>query len=253
MPVIINPLQQGQFIPTSVPQPTVRGLTGPTGMTGYTGPTGSTGVTGYTGPTGITGSVGNLGNTGPTGPTGVGPTGPTGPQGVVGSTGITGATGNQGSAGPQGPQGPPGPQGSTGNQGPQGGFADYAELVLTGTQVIPSGFSATVTYSSATYSNHMYSVSPSSGYIIVQNAGYYLVTGSIQYPQDSLGSRGLILNAGASNEEIFIPPCADISTNISLAQFFYIPASTPVSMFALQTSGGSVSITGATLNVNRID
>jgi len=148
---------------------------------GTPGPQGPAGPPGPTGPTGATGPPGSQGATGPQRPqrtTGAqGPTGATGSQGPKGDTGATGATG---------PAGAPGPPGS-----------DFYAIATTAgvTPSVPSNTFTQVAISSLAQSSAGFHVA--SGGIVVEQAGTYTVTASLQYPAGSVsGRRVLLLQVG---------------------------------------------------------
>ena len=240
------------YISTQNQQADVTGPTGPSynwayGTLGYTGPIGYTGSTGPTGIVGITGSIGS------DGPIGNGTTGSIGNDGITGSIGNTSSNGTQGPIGPDGPAGPAGPAGSTGSSGDAGGYTDYAGLVSSSNQLIPTGFPTIVTYNSITSNSNMTNVSTSNGSIEIKNSGLYLVNGYIQFAQSSVGTRGIILTAGPNNEELFSSACSDVQTDISINQFFNLTSSSQVTMSAYQTCGSSMNINNCTLSVTRIN
>lgn len=171
------------------------------------GPAGPAGATGSAGPTGPTGATGPVGPTGPAGATGLaGPTGPTGATGLPGPTGPAGVTGPTGPAGPTGPTGPAGstgPAGATGPTGFVGNSGPIGPLGATG----PTGFAGPAGPTGA---------------------------GGATGPTGSVGPTGA---AGPAITSDWLADYSEVSSN------FVITGSDTHSIFRVDNSGGSTSIT----------
>lgn len=166
-----------------------QGPAGPSGPSGPQGPQGPAGPSGPSGPSGPPGpGSGASGATGATGPSG--PSGPAGPQG---------ASGVQGPSGPSGPPGLPGTGGpafsvfmsaspnnftiftaSTGNQGAMQAIDFPAANVTVGGTMKVSDYNATT------------------GLLSISQAGYYLVTYSINAQGQNANLLSAILQNGNS-------------------------------------------------------
>ncbi len=180
------------------------------------------------GPTGYTGPAGNNGSTGNVGPTGTyGPLGPTGPIGATGLIGATGPTGNN--------------------------FNTYGQLVKTTTQSVASSTPVLVTTYDGVplFSGDMSSALFNAGTMSVGLAGLYLVTAQIVYPANATGTRGIVLHTDTSYE-VDYAACPDNITRVCISQICSLDNGGTVSMSAYQTSGSTISITGATLTICKL-
>lgn len=174
---------QGPVGPQGIPG--VQGSQGIQGPAGLKGEKGDQGLNGLQGPAGLQGTQGPKGDPGADG---MSIRGPQGPQGNNGSNGI------DGQAGPQGPIGPMGPQGLQGQQGPKGDCiacpcdcsSEYAQLYSQQLQTLSPSLGLNVAGGQIVFEklvintpNIDVSQAGISGDIIINKAGWYVVTKSI--------------------------------------------------------------------------
>lgn len=160
--------------------------------------------------------------------------------------------GPMGPAGPQGARGPIGPQGATGPQGPTGpqGISSFTDIITAqnvgGTVTAATQIPLTLT--AATPSSTM-SVTGNS--ITVPNAGYYLVSYSVNgsVPLGDIVTALYLNGAPVPNEVITQTNAAGTVSEGSKTVLLNIPANSTLSLY--NTSDGSATLTNASLTAVR--